>query len=183
MKTIFISQIESPIGEMTTGVSDAGVHLLEFYNPDRIKKQVSFLKKHDDAVIIEKIHHFHDQLLEELKEYFDGSRKLFSIPVHPSGTEFQQMVWNRLMEIPFGKTESYETVTISLGNPKAIRAVAAANGQNPIAILIPCHRVIGKNGNLTGYAGGLKRKRFLLNHERNFLGTEEYKKGEQVNLF
>jgi len=182
MKTIFISQIETPIGEITTGVSDAGVHMLNFFHPDRIEKRKSFLLKHENAAIKEKNHRFHDQLLKELIEYFDGSRKHFSIPVQPAGTEFQKKVWNRLMEIPFGKTESYETVTISLGNPKAIRAVAAANGQNPIAILIPCHRVIGKNGNLTGYAGGLERKRFLLNHERKVSGTEECKDGEQMEL-
>jgi O-6-methylguanine DNA methyltransferase len=183
MQTIFLSQIETPIGEMTAGVSDTGVHLLEFYNPDRIKKQISFQKKCGGANIKEKNHHVHDQLINELEEYFDGNRNSFSVPVQPAGTEFQQKVWNRLQEIPFGKTESYETITNSLGNPKAIRAVAAANGQNPIAILIPCHRVIGKNGKLTGYAGGLKRKRFLLSHERNCVGTEEYKTGEQVNLF
>lgn len=182
MQKFFLSKIETPIGEMTAGVSDTGVHLLNFLNPGRIEKQKSFLINHENAAIIEKAHRFHDLLLKELEEYFDGYRKHFSIPVQPEGTEFQQRVWRRLQTIPFGSTESYQELTNDLGNPRAIRAVAAANGKNPVAILIPCHRVIGKNGSLTGYAGGLERKRFLLQHEKRIVGTREFQKGEQIEL-
>ena len=101
----------------------------------------------------------------QLEEYFQGSRTRFSFKLNPSGTDFQKKVWQALLEIPYGKTLSYLELTKKLGDVKAIRAVAAANGKNPIWIAIPCHRVIGSDGSLTGYAGGLHRKKWLLNHE------------------
>lgn len=103
---------------------------------------------------------------EELQEYFDGKRKLFDIPLAPQGTEFQQKVWKVLQEIPYGKTYSYKDVAIKVGNEKASRAVGMANNKNPIAIFIPCHRVIGANGKLVGYAGGLDVKEMLLAMEK-----------------
>ncbi|MCL4162548.1 UNVERIFIED_CONTAM: hypothetical protein GTU68_000659 [Idotea baltica] len=109
-------------------------------------------------------------LREELDEYFHGKRRLFSVPLCPLGTEFQQSVWNILQEIPYGATQSYMQQAKLLNNPKGIRAVASANGMNKIAIVIPCHRVIGGDGSLTGYAGGLHRKKWLLNHERQHSG-------------
>lgn len=101
----------------------------------------------------------------QLKEYFEGQRKQFDLKLNPEGTDFQQQVWNALQEIPFGKTVSYLQLSKTLGDPKAIRAVAAANGKNPLWIVVPCHRVIGSDGSLTGYAGGLHRKKWLLEHE------------------
>ena len=101
----------------------------------------------------------------QLKEYFEGSRTEFTLNLNPKGTDFQKKVWEELLTIPFGGTTSYLKQTLALGNEKAIRAVAAANGKNPIWIIIPCHRVIGSNGSLTGYAGGLWRKKWLLEHE------------------
>lgn len=101
----------------------------------------------------------------QLKEYFEGLRTTFTLNLNPRGTEFQKKVWEELLTIPFGTTTTYLKQTLSLGNEKAIRAVAAANGKNPIWIVIPCHRVIGTNGSLTGYAGGLWRKKWLLEHE------------------
>ena len=98
----------------------------------------------------------------QLREYFAGSRQNFELPLNPDGTSFQKKVWKALQQIPFGKTKSYMELSKILGDPKAIRAVAAANGKNPIWIMIPCHRVIGSDGSLTGYAGGLHRKKWLL---------------------
>lgn len=101
----------------------------------------------------------------QLKEYFEGKRTHFTFLLHPSGTEFQKKVWQELLNIPFGKTCSYLELSKKLGDVKAIRAVAAANGKNPLWIVVPCHRVIGADGSLTGYAGGLWRKKWLLEHE------------------
>ncbi|NNE03330.1 MAG: methylated-DNA--[protein]-cysteine S-methyltransferase [Eudoraea sp.] len=101
----------------------------------------------------------------QLKEYFEGKRQTFDLQLNASGTDFQRSVWNALLKLPYGKTISYLDLSKKLGDTKAIRAVASANGKNPIWIIIPCHRVIGSDGSLTGYAGGLHRKKWLLNHE------------------
>lgn len=109
------------------------------------------------------------ELLEDavyqLQEYFEGTRDSFSLTLNPNGTDFQKRVWDALLDIPYGKTLSYLELSKILGDVKAIRAVAAANGKNPLWIIIPCHRVIGSDGSLTGYAGGLHRKKWLLDHE------------------
>ncbi len=110
----------------------------------------------------------------QLNEYFEGTRKKFSLKLKPEGTNFQKQVWKHLEQIPYGKTISYLDLSKQLGNVKAIRAVAKANGKNPLWIIIPCHRVIGSDGSLTGYAGGLHKKQWLLEHERPF---------KQVSLF
>lgn len=102
----------------------------------------------------------------QIDEYFDGKRRSFDLPLLPSGTEFQKKVWNALLEIPFGETRSYQEIAEAAGNPKACRAVGNANNKNPISILIPCHRVIGKNGSMVGYGGGLAIKEQLLALER-----------------
>lgn len=106
-----------------------------------------------------------EQCISELEEYFYKGRKFFNVELNPLGTEFQRKVWTELISIPYGKTISYEALAIRLGNIKSIRAVGLANGQNPIAIIVPCHRVIGKGGSLVGYGGGLENKEWLLNHE------------------
>lgn len=103
--------------------------------------------------------------VKQLKEYFEGNRTVFELRLNPSGTDFQKKVWEALLQIPFGKTISYLELSKQLGDVKAIRAVASANGKNPLWIVVPCHRVIGTNGDLTGYAGGLHRKKWLLEHE------------------
>lgn len=105
------------------------------------------------------------EAVSQLVDYFDGKRTDFSFKLNPKGTEFQQKVWQALVEIPFGKTMSYLELSKKLGDVKAIRAVASANGKNPLWIVVPCHRVIGTDGSLTGYAGGLWRKKWLLEHE------------------
>ncbi len=103
--------------------------------------------------------------IDQLNEYFNGTRKEFELQLNPQGTAFQRSVWEELRTIPYGKTKTYLEQSKRLGNPKAVRAVASANGKNPIWIVIPCHRVLGTDGSLTGYAGGLWRKKWLLDHE------------------
>jgi methylated-DNA-[protein]-cysteine S-methyltransferase len=116
-----------------------------------------------------------EQCIRELDEYFFQGRKFFTVELEPQGSAFQLKVWNDLLTIPYGKTNSYEELAIRIGDVKSIRAVGLANGQNPIAIIIPCHRVIGKNGDLVGYGGGLENKTWLLQHEGAF--------SEQLKLF
>lgn len=106
--------------------------------------------------------------IKQLEEYFGGQRRKFDLPLNPQGTEFQKKVWSALEEIPYGETRSYKEIAVRVGNPAACRAVGMANNRNPIAIIIPCHRVIGSNGDLTGYAGGLDIKRRLLAIESEF---------------
>lgn len=105
------------------------------------------------------------QAVNELEEYFNGNRSEFTFQLNPKGTDFQQRVWQELLQIPYGKTTSYLELSKKIGDVKAIRAVASANGKNPLWIVVPCHRVIGSDGSLTGYAGGLWRKQWLLEHE------------------
>lgn len=106
-----------------------------------------------------------EDAVHQLQEYFEGKREQFDLNLNPQGTDFQKRVWDALLNIPFGKTTSYLELSKELGDVKAIRAVASANGKNPLWIVVPCHRVIGSNGDLTGYAGGLHRKKWLLEHE------------------
>ncbi len=112
------------------------------------------------------------QTILQLDEYFAGRRKQFSLPLSPAGTAFQQKVWQQLIQIPFAETITYLHVAKRLGNVKSIRAAASANGKNPLAIIIPCHRVVGADGKLTGYAGGLHRKQWLLEHEAKAAGKK-----------
>lgn len=110
---------------------------------------------------------FTDSVFSQVLEYLDGSRKLFDFSYRLEGTEFQKKVWSALCDIPYGETRTYKEIAISIGNPKASRAVGMANNKNPIILVVPCHRVIGENGKLVGYAGGLNMKEFLLNMEAN----------------
>jgi methylated-DNA-[protein]-cysteine S-methyltransferase len=105
------------------------------------------------------------EVVSQIQDYFEGNRDDFNFKLNPKGTDFQQKVWQELLNIPYGKTMSYQELSIKLGDVKAIRAVANANGKNPLWIVVPCHRVIGSDGSLTGYAGGLWRKKWLLDHE------------------
>jgi methylated-DNA-[protein]-cysteine S-methyltransferase len=119
----------------------------------------------DDSILTETIPDLFHEVVAQLNEYFEGNRTDFQFIMNPTGTDFQKKVWEELLKIPFGKTASYQEITNKLGDPKAIRAVANANGKNPLWIVVPCHRVIGSDGSLTGYAGGLWRKKWLLDHE------------------
>lgn len=145
-----IAFLKSPLG-ITKIVGDAN-GISEISVSDEGEVSVSIPKELEQAVI-------------QLQEYFEGRRNDFNLKLNPKGTEFQQRVWQELLNIPFGKTLSYLELSKKLGDVKAIRAVAAANGKNPLWIVVPCHRVIGTDGSLTGYAGGLWRKKWLLEHE------------------
>jgi methylated-DNA-[protein]-cysteine S-methyltransferase len=123
---------------------------------------VNFVKEHRSEEVYTSVI---EQCILELDEYFYKGRKFFDVELNPIGTAFQKKVWNELLNIPYGTTMSYEALAKKIGNIKSIRAVGLANGQNPIAIIIPCHRVIGKGGSLVGYGGGLENKEWLLNHE------------------
>ena len=130
----------------------------EFCKKNAKKQKIELLKKSDEVI---------QETEKQLKEYFSGQRKDFKIPIHFSGTVFQNQAWKSLQQIPFGKTISYAEQAKKINNPKAVRAVGGANGLNPVCIIVPCHRVIGKNGSLTGFGGGLKIKQQLLNFEAN----------------
>ncbi|MGB5402816.1 methylated-DNA--[protein]-cysteine S-methyltransferase [Robiginitalea sp.] len=128
-------------------------------------KGITEIRVSDDHALKRTIPKVLRPVCEQLNEYFEGSRKIFEVPLNPEGTPFQHKVWAALLEIPYGKKISYLDLAKKLGDPKAVRAVAGANAKNPLWILIPCHRVVGTDGSLTGYAGGLHRKKWLLNHE------------------
>lgn len=164
-KVITINRIVSPLGPMIAGATDEGICLLEFIDRRMLETQFKRLRSFFKAEFIPGTHELFAQLSEELDAYFAGKLQYFSVPTILRGTEFQEKVWNVLQTIPYGQTISYAEQAQKLGNPKAVRAVAKANGDNKIAILIPCHRVIGKDGNLTGYGGGLWRKKYLLELE------------------
>ena len=145
--------IDSPVGQITLVATDkALISLMWGKNKNDLKGFVRAEKNHAILTIVE----------AQLKDYFKGKRKTFDIPLVPEGTEFQKLVWLQLLKIPFGETISYGEQAKRLGKPNAARAVGAANGKNPIGIIIPCHRVIGASGSLTGFAGGLDAKKFLL---------------------
>lgn len=126
---------------------------------------VSIISVLSEGELSTKIPYELQEAVSQLQEYFEGKRKDFDFKLNPKGTDFQQKVWQELLNIPFGKTMSYLDLSKKLGDVKAIRAVASANGKNPLWIVVPCHRVIGTDGSLTGYAGGLWRKKWLLEHE------------------
>ncbi|MFV5687297.1 methylated-DNA--[protein]-cysteine S-methyltransferase [Flavobacterium sp. ZT3R25] len=126
---------------------------------------ISVISVTDEGTVSSVIPTVLQEVVSQLNDYFDGKRTGFDFTMNPKGTDFQQKVWKGLLEIPFGKTMSYMDLSKRLGDVKAIRAVASANGKNPLWIVIPCHRVIGTDGSLTGYAGGLWRKKWLLEHE------------------
>lgn len=167
----------SPLGRMAALATAEGICLLEF-TLRRTEIDLAGLRKYwGEFEIVDEMND-HLQLLEkELKEYFQGTLKEFTVPLVYPGTDFQVKVWDALRDIPFGTTRSYRQQSLMLRNPGAIRAVGSANGANRIAILIPCHRVIGEDGSLTGYAGGLHRKKWLLDHEGGM------KNPQQLGLF
>jgi methylated-DNA-[protein]-cysteine S-methyltransferase len=154
MSELHYTYYESPIGLLKIGGTEQFIGELTFVdNQDQLTYGV--------PGVTEVMH----ECTEQLIEYFHGSRQKFDVPVNQEGTEFQIRVWKELMEIPYGKTISYMDMAKRLGDPKVIRAAAAANGKNPITIIVPCHRVIGSDRSLVGYSGGMWRKKWLLQHE------------------
>jgi len=156
----------SPVGPLLAGATDDGLCLLEFAEPARQEQQLAALRRQFGQGIEPGRHPHLDRLADELVEYFAGALQDFTVPVAVSGTPFQQRVWQQLQRIPYGATCSYEDIARGIGDANAVRAVGRANGQNRVAIVIPCHRVINKNGGLGGYGGGLWRKEILLDLER-----------------
>lgn len=153
----FTPPFEAPIGLLEIRASDAGITHILFI---------------DEPTMAVSAHPLIERCKAQLDEYFQGRRQTFDVPLAPQGTAFQQRVWLQLRDIAYGETCSYATISSGIGSPKSHRAVGAANGRNPLSIVVPCHRVIGSNGQLTGYAGGLERKQWLLRHEQANLDYE-----------
>ncbi len=164
-----IIRFTTPLGPMFACASDQGLCLLEFTDRRMLETEFKDLNKRLNAIILPGKNNHLDQMQIEIQEYFHGSRKIFTVPLHTPGTNFQEKVWKTLIKIPYGETRSYKQQAMALGNSNATRAVASANGKNRISIIIPCHRVIGSDGSLTGYGGGLHRKKWLLEFERSNL--------------
>lgn len=161
-----VSWIDTPIGPMIAGATDAGLCLLEFTDRRMLEHQFEVLRRRFKTGIVPGTHRYLAQLDHELGEYFAGQRAAFDVPVHAPGSPFEERVWQALCRIPYGETRSYEDIARAVGSPKGVRAVGRANGLNRIAIVIPCHRVVNKSGDLGGYGGGLWRKRRLLHLEK-----------------
>jgi AraC family transcriptional regulator, regulatory protein of adaptative response / methylated-DNA-[protein]-cysteine methyltransferase len=162
---ITVTRIPTPLGPMLAGVADDGICLFEFTDRRMLETQLTRLRRLFKAEVTPGTHRLFDPLTDEVNRYFDGSLEEFTVPLSLRGTEFQLATWHALLKIPYGETRSYQEQAIAIGKPTAVRAVARANGDNRIAVIIPCHRVIGKDGRLTGYGGGLERKKFLLDLE------------------
>lgn len=148
---------QSPIGFLTICEQDNQLTRLYLDNQDRGILQSRNFEYHSD---------FLHEVYHQLNEYFAGKRKIFDLPVDSKGTAFQKAVWRELQKIPYGETRSYEDIAVAIGNKKAVRAIGQANARNPIMIVVPCHRVIRKNGDISGFACGVEAKRYLLNLER-----------------
>ncbi|MFH0734870.1 MAG: methylated-DNA--[protein]-cysteine S-methyltransferase [bacterium] len=166
IQIINILRITTPIGPMFAGATKKGICLLEFTDRRMLETELKDLRRLLNAEILPGENNYIELLEKELEEYFKGVRKIFTVPLDTPGTDFQKKVWKILLEIPYGVTRSYKQQAILLNKPLAVRAVGTANGSNRVSIVIPCHRVIGENGNLTGYGGGLPRKKWLLDHEK-----------------
>jgi len=162
---IRLAWLDTPLGPMIAGATDGGVCLLEFTDRRMLEQQFVTLRRRFKAGLAPARHAHLTTLRRELGEYFAGKRQVFDVPVEMRGTPFEMKVWRALQEIPYGETRSYADMAQTVGSPAAVRAVGRANGLNAIAIVVPCHRVLNKNGDLGGYGGGLWRKRRLLHLE------------------
>jgi AraC family transcriptional regulator of adaptative response/methylated-DNA-[protein]-cysteine methyltransferase len=163
---ILIDRITTPLGPMFAGATDKGLCLLEFVDRPTLEAELDELQRLLSAKIItgENVHL--KQIRREITEYFEGTRRNFEVTLQTPGTSFQNSVWKALRQVAFGKTATYGQQAKAINRPRAFRAVASANATNRISIVIPCHRVIGQDGQLRGYGGGIERKRWLINHER-----------------
>jgi AraC family transcriptional regulator, regulatory protein of adaptative response / methylated-DNA-[protein]-cysteine methyltransferase len=169
---IIVTHFKTPLGEMIAGAIEDGLVLFDFSNRRMIEGILTRIRKFHYAELEEGEHPHFILLKAQIKEYLDGNRKQFELPLVMSGTPFQKKVWEELLNIPYGETRSYKQQAIAMGDVSAIRAVARANGENCFAVVIPCHRVIAENGDLTGYAGGLAKKKWLLNFEKKNTAKE-----------
>lgn len=162
---LVFSRLDTPLGEMVAVTGDEGLHLLEFHDRTALPTEMRRIQARFGAVVDGRTA-VGDALARELDEYFGGGRTAFTIPIVQRGSPFSAAVWSALREIPCGETRSYARLAAHIGRPSAVRAVARANGANQVAILVPCHRVIGADGTLVGYGGKLWRKQWLLEHEQ-----------------
>jgi methylated-DNA-[protein]-cysteine S-methyltransferase len=174
--TIRTTTLDSPVGELSIGVSPAGVRFVRWHGPSATAPEATGPEATgpdgsepvaEAAAAAELL----DRVVHELGEYFAGERRDFGVPLDPVGTRFQQEAWVVLRSIPYGSTMTYGEQARALGDPNRARAVGAANGRNPIGIIVPCHRVVGRDGSLTGFAGGVEAKAWLLDHERRIVAT------------
>ncbi len=163
---VTVSRLETPIGPMLAGGTADGICLLEFLDPGAVEPQLERLRTILRAALVPGTSPHLDRLADELQGYFAGTLRRFETPLDMRGTPVQRKVWSALATIPYGETRSYAEQARIVGDAAAVRAVASANGDNPVAVVVPCHRVVGADGSLTGYGGGLWRKRWLLDHER-----------------
>ncbi|MBC9931791.1 methylated-DNA--[protein]-cysteine S-methyltransferase [Chitinophaga qingshengii] len=168
MKKIYQTQLETPLGPMMAGATDEGICLLEFMERKIMDAQWASLRKQLKATIIAENHPHFTRLQQELDAYFTGTLHTFTVPLHMPGTAFQQAVWELLLTVPYGDVRTYKQQAVLLQRPAAVRAVGHANGMNRISIIVPCHRIVGGNRDLTGYGGGIWRKQWLLEHENKF---------------
>jgi AraC family transcriptional regulator of adaptative response/methylated-DNA-[protein]-cysteine methyltransferase len=166
-KILTVNRIASPLGPLVAGVLDDALCLLEFCDRRMLETQVRCLQRRLGCAVAPGDCDVMSETEKQLNEYFQGSRKEFDLPLFTPGTPFQEMVWEQLRRVPYGTTVTYSGQAVRIGRPEAVRAVARANGDNRVAIVIPCHRVVGAAGELCGYGGGLWRKRFLLDLEKN----------------
>lgn len=165
--------VDSPLGPLLLVADRHALHLLEFFDRKGLPAELRTLERKTRSAVGLGTTAPMEQVREELRAYFAGESSTFQTPLAVAGSPFTRAVWNALQSIPAGETRSYQAVAIAIGKPTAVRAVARANGANSIGILIPCHRVIGMDGDLTGYGGGLWRKRWLLDHERRFAQRQD----------
>ena len=164
---LFARWINSPLGAILALADESGLHVFDWVDRRGLEREILRLRKRTKFAIVPGDHPILDQAASEIAEYFSGTRKSFTLPLARRGTEFQRRVWDALLDIPPGETRSYAAVAKTIGQPGAVRAVARAIGDNYRGLVIPCHRVIGSDGSLTGYGGGLARKQWLLDHERS----------------
>ena len=163
---LYARWFESPLGPLLALANDEGLHLLEFVDRRGLERELQTLRRRVPHHVVPGDHAHLDSIGRELAEYFSGDTLEFATPIKLDGSPFQRAVWEALREIPPGATRSYAEIAARVGKPSAVRAVGRANGDNKLVIIVPCHRVIGADGTLTGYGGGLWRKAWLLEHER-----------------
>lgn len=157
---MFVSTVDTPVGKLNIHATNKAVTYVGFFDDTR------FLDTHNKKMNKPLSNEISEKAAAQLTEYFQGQRKAFDLPLAPAGTDFQKQIWQQLLAVKYGETASYLDLAKAINNHKACRAVGAANAKNPISIILPCHRIVGNNGKLTGYAGGLERKSFLLSLEQ-----------------
>ena len=169
---VLVNRVLTPLGPMLAGATEEALCLLEFLDRRMIETQLQRVCRRLDCTLVPGSNGVTERIASELSAYFRGELREFRVPVKDRGTDFQRIVWAGLRAIPFGETRSYGSIATEIGRPTAVRAVARANGDNRMAIVIPCHRVVGRDGKLTGYGGGLWRKQWLLDHEQGARQTD-----------